>query len=141
MLTAKNSNDCSTQRCTTHQRQKSVMVNDFPTPVSGIMPNTYNTAMLIVAAQIRFSRRMRPDQNWRVASHSMALVGHRARKMSALQMMSPMKNAICQNRPSSMYDRPWIPTQNQPDSMYPFIPTPLPISPPPPTPIRPHDKM
>ena len=40
MLAAKNSNDCSTHRCTTHQRQKSAMVNDFSIPVSGIMPNT-----------------------------------------------------------------------------------------------------
>ena len=40
MLAAKNSKDCSTHRCTTHQRQKSVMVKDFSMPVSGIMPNT-----------------------------------------------------------------------------------------------------
>ena len=39
MLAAKNSNDCSTHRCTTHQRQKSVSVNDLSMPVSGIMPN------------------------------------------------------------------------------------------------------
>src|SRR5262252_10618887 len=128
MLTAKNSNDCSTQRCTTHQRQKSVMVNDFPIPVSGIMPKTYKTAMLIVAAQIRFSRRMRPDQNWRVARHSMILVGHKPRQTSALQTMSPTKNAICQNRPSCIYDRPWLPNQNQPDSTYPMMPSQLPIS-------------
>ena len=40
MAAAKNSNDCSTQRWTTHQRQKSVRVKDFSMPVSGIMPNT-----------------------------------------------------------------------------------------------------
>ena len=32
MLEAKNSNDCSTHRCTTHQRQKSVSVNDLSIP-------------------------------------------------------------------------------------------------------------
>ena len=40
MLAAKNSNDCSTHRCTTHHRQKSAIVNDFSIPVSGIIPNT-----------------------------------------------------------------------------------------------------
>ena len=40
LFAAKNSNDCSTHRWTTHQRQKSVMVNDFSIPVSGIIPNT-----------------------------------------------------------------------------------------------------
>ncbi len=40
MQAAKNSKDCSTHRCTTHQRQKSVMVNDFSMPVSGIIPKT-----------------------------------------------------------------------------------------------------
>jgi len=40
MLAAKNSKDCSTHRCITHQRQKSLMVKDFSIPVSGIIPNT-----------------------------------------------------------------------------------------------------
>ena len=53
--------------------------------------------MLIVAAQIRFSIRMRPDQNWRVACRSAAPVGHSARKTSALQISRPTKKPICQN--------------------------------------------
>ena len=40
MAAAKNSNDCSTHRWTTHQRQKSVKVKDLSIPVSGIMPKT-----------------------------------------------------------------------------------------------------
>ena len=58
--------------------------------------------MLIVAAQIRFSIRMRPDQNWRVASRTATPVGHSARKIRALQISRPRKNPICQNRPSWM---------------------------------------
>ena len=129
MLAAKNSNDCSTHRWTTHQRQKSLIVNDFSIPVSGIMPNTYRIAMLRVAAQIRFSRRMRPDQNCRVARHSISPVGHKARNIRPLQISRPAKKPICQTRPSWMYERPWLPNQNQDCCpIWPMMPSQFPIS-------------
>ena len=58
-------------------------------PVSGIMPKTYSRAILIVAAQIRCSSRMRSVQNYRVACDSTAVVGHSARKTSTLQISRP----------------------------------------------------
>ncbi|AIP53885.1 Uncharacterised protein [Burkholderia pseudomallei] len=106
MAAAKNSKDCSTQRCTTHQRQKSVIVKDGFTPNSGIMPNAYSSAILVVDAQMRCSSRMRPVQNWRAACLIEARPGHNPRRISALQNTRPMKKPTCQKRPSSRYDSP-----------------------------------
>ena len=103
MLAAKNSNDCSTHRWTTHQRQKSVMVKDLldlgqRDHAEGVQKGDVDGRG---PDQILQPDGPRPELPGGLAQGK-APVGHKARNTSRLHSMSPTKKPICQARPSWM---------------------------------------
>ena len=103
MLAAKNSKDCSTHRCTTHQRQKSVMRERLLD--SGERDHAEDVEDGDIDGggpdQMFQPNAAGPELAGRLPQHGRP-VGHSARNTSTLQITSPAKKPICQNRPSWM---------------------------------------